>query len=137
MKTDSILALATLLTLPLMTGCQTQPPVHKITDADNGSTILLSRQDLLEVDLAGNPSTGYTWQTVNLNSWVLAPLGRPVFNTDAPGTNDPPVVGGGGLTTLTYRPVGEGTSPLQLAYSRPWQTNATPAKTFAVTITVK
>ena len=137
MKNRPFLLPSVLFALPLMTGCQTTPPIRTITEGDNGSTVTLSHHDLLEVDLPATPSTGYTWQTGNINSWVLAPLKRPRFASAAAETNGQSMVGAGGTVTLTYQAVGTGTSPLELAYSRPWATNSAPEKSFSVTVIVK
>jgi inhibitor of cysteine peptidase len=137
MKTAPISTLLALLALSLMTGCQTKAPIRTVTAADNGGTVQISMGDLLEVHLEGNPSTGYAWMTQSINSWVLAPLGRPHFTPAGEGTNSPALVGAGGLISLRYQPVGRGTTPLKLNYRRTWETNVTPAQTFEITVTVR
>jgi len=129
-------ALVLLLLAPLATGCMHSGSIRTVTEADNGTTVALSRHDMLEVILPGNPSTGYTWQTVNANSWVLAPLRRPVFTPFSTGTNDAPRVGAGGTFRMTYEVVGKGTSPLELSYTRPWEPETNPNQTFKITVTV-
>ena len=130
-------ALASLLVLPFLTGCQTTAPIRTVTAADSGGSVQISMGDLLEVHLEGNPTTGYTWMTGTINSWVLAPVGRPHFTPAGEGTNSPAMVGASGLFSLRYQPVGRGTSPLKLNYLRTWETNLTPAKTFEITVTVR
>ena len=132
------LIVAALSTLPLLTGCQSVGQVRTVTQSDNGTTITLSHHDRLEVQLPGNPTTGHSWQTVKLNSWVIAPLGRPSFKSDASdaGTHGTPRVGAGGTFVLIYDAVGIGTSPLELAYSRPWEPETATGQTFKITVNV-
>ncbi|MBN8248000.1 MAG: protease inhibitor I42 family protein [Verrucomicrobia bacterium] len=133
-----IASLVVLLASPVMTGCMHHGSVRSVTETDNGTTIALGRHDVLEVILPGNPSTGYSWQTVQLNSWVLAPLRRPVFTppSASTGTNDTPRVGAGGSFRMTYEVVGAGTSPLELSYTRPWEPETNPNQTFKITVNV-
>lgn len=127
---------AILIALPALTGCQHSSHVKIISETDNGSTVTLSHHDLLKVRLPGNPSTGFGWQTVKINSWVLAPLGRPAFESGASGTNGAALIGAGGTVELTYETVGSGSSPLELTYSRPWEPETASNKTFKITVNV-
>lgn len=128
---------AGLLALPLFTGCQHSGQTRTITEADNGTTVTLSHHDQLEVVLPGNPTTGHSWQTVLINPWVLAPLGRPVFTSNATSTNGAPPIGAAGNFRMTYTAVGRGISPLELLYSRPWEPSTTDSKRqFKVTVNV-
>jgi len=128
--------LAALVVSPMLTGCMHHGAVRTVTDTDNGATIALGRHDVLEVILPGNPTTGYSWQTVNVNSWVLAPLKRPVYTPDSSGTNEAPRIGAGGTFRMTYEVVGKGTTPLELSYTRPWEPETNPNKTFKLTVSV-
>lgn len=127
---------AALLALPFLTGCQHTGSVRTVTDADNGGTITLGSRDRLEVLLHGNPSTGYTWQTLKINSWVLSPLGRPAFTPGPNPGSDEPRVGAAGTFRFVYQTLGTGSSPLELAYARPWEPDSDPSRTFKITVVV-
>lgn len=128
----------TLTTLILATGCATRERILTVTEAENGSTVNIGAGDRLRVELPSNPSTGYSWQTMELNSWVLARTKRPVYTPHGVvGTDGQRRVGSGGTLTLEYEAIGAGTSTVKVAYSRPWETNGAPAKTFQLTVVVK
>ena len=127
-----------LTTFILATGCATRERIVTVTESENGSTVNIGTGDRLRVELPSNPSTGYSWQTMELNSWVLARTKRPEFTPDwVVGADRQRMVGSGGKLTLEYEAIGAGTSPVKIAYSRPWETNAAPAKTFQLTVVVK
>lgn len=138
-RTSARLALSTSLTaLLLATGCATRERIVTVTESANGSTVNIGAGDRLRVELPSNPSTGYSWQTLELNSWVLARTKRPVFTPDwVVGADRQRMVGGGGKLTLEYEAIGAGTSPVKIAYSRQWETNTAPAKSFQMTVVVK
>lgn len=130
------LLVAVLFALPILTGCQHSTGVRVLTQADNGSTVTLRHHDRLKIQLPGNPSTGYAWQTIKVNSWVVAPVGHPTFVSESRQTNSAPVIGAGGVVQLTYEVVGKGSTPLELGYSRPWEPESTPSQTFKLTVNV-
>lgn len=136
MNLPSRLAVLSLVSLPILTGCMHSGSTRTVTQSDNGSTITLNRHDRLEIQLPGNPSTGYSWQTVKINSWVLAPLGRPNFVSGTPGTNGAPLIGAGGTFSMSYEAVGTGTSPVELSYTRPWIPETSASQTFQITVNV-
>lgn len=138
-RTTARLALSTsLIVLVFATGCATKERIVTVTASASGSTVNIGTGDRLRVELPSNPSTGYSWQTQELNSWVLARTKRPQFTPDwVVGADRQRMVGGGGKLTLEYEAIGAGTSAVKIAYSRPWETNTAPAKTFQMTVVVK
>ncbi len=94
---------------------------------DNGSDIFVVQGDVLEVRLPANPSTGYTWSISANAPSVLRPAGDPKF--------DPPAEGRPGATgtqTFGFRVVSGGGVFLQLVYRRPFEKDASPARTWGV-----
>lgn len=138
-RTSAHLAVSTSLTaLLLATGCATRERIVTVTESANGSTVNIGEGDRLRVELPSNPSTGFSWQTLELNSWVLARTKRPEFTPDwVVGPDRQRMVGGAGKLTFEYEAIGAGTSPVKIAYSRQWETNTAPAKTFQLTVVVK
>lgn len=126
-----------------LAGCSggSQPPVTpaatgpvRIAEADNGTTVALAVGQTLLVDLAANPSTGYSWVVTALPS-VVETVGEPAFKGGP--TQTTAVVGAGGVETLTFRAKAAGTGKLDLGYVRPWETGVAPAQTYSVTLEVK
>jgi len=110
--------------------CASAGTAVKLTARDGGRRVALRTGDALELALAENPSTGYSWQIVSSGEPALRPDGEPTFKADGA------LHGSGGTSTRRFRAAAEGTSTLKLVYRRPWEKNVAPAATFEVTIAV-
>ena len=115
------------------TGCgSTQPAKIKITKVDNGKTIEVKVGGEIVVELDGNPSTGYTWETKDLDTRLVQQVGETAFKSSNPG-----LIGSGGTLTLSYRALKAGKAILTLIYHRPWETKVAPQATLMVTLAIK
>ena len=85
---------------------------------DNGSQVELSSGQVLEVTLASNPTTGYSWEVSEVDEAVLAQLGEAEFQ-QAP-TEGEQMVGVGGTETFRFASA-TGETTLTLVYHRPWE----------------
>lgn len=103
----------------------------KVSEADAGRSIELRAGDRLEVALAGNPTTGYSWAVTAKDPAVLSQVGEPAFKPDST------LIGSGGTVTTGFQAQGEGRTVLRLAYQRSWEKDVPAIKTFEVTIVVK
>jgi len=101
-----------------------------IRASDEGDQIELRRGQTVAVELEGNPSTGYTWEAVELDEAILRQIGEPSF------TPESGAVGAPGTQILRFRAVGEGSTTLRLVYHRPWE-DAEPERTFSVEVIVR
>lgn len=102
----------------------------QLSEADDDRAITLRVGDTLEVNLPGNPSTGYGWQAMPSPSPILEPISEPAFRPDGSG------IGAGGRVTLRYRASLAGVLELALAYRRPFE-NQPPARMFTIRVTVQ
>ena len=115
------------------TGCgSTQSAKIRITKVDEGKTIEVKAGGEIVVELEGNPSTGYTWETKDLDFSLLQQIGETAFKSSNPG-----LIGSGGTLTLIFKALKAGKATLILIYHRPWETKVAPQSTFIVTIAVK
>jgi inhibitor of cysteine peptidase len=103
-----------------------------LTAADAGKQVSIKVDEQVVITLDGNPSTGYTWESKDLDTALFEQVGDTVFQSSNPG-----LVGSGGTLTLTFRALKSGTSPLLLVYHRPWEVGIDPIATFEITVTVK
>lgn len=126
-KTLFFVILAFALTL---TACGSQPLA--LTAENNGGQVEVKAGEEFTVSLAGNPSTGYTWEVIDLDPALFELVGEPEFVSDSPD-----LIGSGGSLTLTFKALQAGTATLSLVYHRPWETDVEPIDTFSVTVTVK
>jgi inhibitor of cysteine peptidase len=111
------------------------PPVASttLTETDNGKTVNLKPGDMLVIRLAGNPTTGYSWEAQDLDIQVLEQAGEAEFESE---NTTPDLVGVGGTMILTFKAISTGTTTLTLVYHRPWEADVAPIQTFSVTVTV-
>lgn len=128
-KISSLVLLAVLFFS--MTACSAAKQID-LTAANNGSRVDINVGGLIVISLEGNPSTGYTWETSNLDSTILKQVGDAAFIS-----SDPSLMGSGGTLALTFEALKAGTTTLTLVYHRPWETDVDPIDTFTVTVVSK
>ncbi len=87
----------------------------RITATENGSHVPLRSGEALELTLDENPSTGFRWQIVTIDSDILE-LETTTFNP--PQTQR---VGAGGQAVWRFRAVRAGSARLILSLYRPWE----------------
>jgi inhibitor of cysteine peptidase len=107
----------------------------KLTEADNGKAVTVKAGDLVQVILAGNPTTGYSWTTSlsAKDAAVLQQQGDAVYAQQSP---DSTIVGAGGTFTFTFKAAASGQVVLKFNYSRSWE-SVPPLQTYSVTVNVK
>jgi len=115
---------AALLLALLMAGCASAPP--PLTERDDGRTLAAAPGTVLEVRLAENGSTGYSWAADSSDERLVLIETR----HDAP--SGPP--GRGGTVLFRYRVAAPGPSRLALKYWRSWEGDRSVVRRFAVTI---
>jgi inhibitor of cysteine peptidase len=113
--------------------CMALIPVN-ITDADNGKTIDVLRFRTINLSLASNPTTGYSWK-------LISPIDRRVlrlyYSKYIPIPVPAKLVGSGGHEEWKFRAMAPGTAVVKTIYIRSWEGQTPPVKTFTVTIRVK
>ena len=118
--------------LAFVSGCGSQPANAILTEKNDGMTVTLKLGDPLVVQLQGNPTTGYNWETENKDLKTLQLTGEPEFTS----TNKD-LAGSAGVVTLKFKAVAVGQEPLKLIYHRSWEKDVAPLKTFTLSIVVK
>lgn len=128
----TIATLITVIAIAATAFAQAPPRTVDVSDPQDGGKLMVYQGDTVEVRLHSTPGTGYSWQIVDVNKTVLAQKKAPVFVP-------PPqsVPGAEGHTVFDFLAAAEGSSILQLAYSRPWEKGTAPAKTFSIDVTVR
>jgi inhibitor of cysteine peptidase len=117
----------------LVAGCFPAPVVIEIEKG--GDDIILDAKvgDTIRLTLDANPTTGYQWGLVGLDTAVLE-------NTDyeyVPDEAAPGVAGTGGHDIWEFTVRGTGSAVLRLEYRQPWAPPADPpADTFEMTVRV-
>jgi inhibitor of cysteine peptidase len=108
----------------------------KLTEADNGKQIAAKVGDTIEVTLAGNPTTGYSWTSSmsDADKAVLQQQGEPAYVQQS---TDKSLVGGGGTFTFAFKAIAPGQATIKLDYARPFEAGVAPIQTFSAIVTVK
>lgn len=140
-KLTLMLVVLTLSTTILATYAATPPPPAPlpnpptlqeeviVDEQSNGTQVTLDRNQMLTVNLASNPSTGYQWmverteETGQLGDQpVLRQIREPLFETPKDTIYRPGETPGTVVTqTLQFQPVSTGETTLKLVYRRPWE----------------
>ena len=115
----------------LNTGCS-QAKIHKVTEEQNGSRIPLKIGDLVQIELAGNITTGYTWEIAENNPDLLQPQGEVEYQAEK--TNK---VGRGGTFIFSFKAIAKGNTILKLIYRRPFEKDVSPIRSFQLSILVE
>jgi predicted secreted protein len=103
-----------------------------LTSVDNNKTVVVPAKGTLTIKLPAQLGTGYSWEVSDIDKDRLSMAGKPIIETiakDGVGRED--------LQVFTFTPSKEGTAVLKLRYARPWEKDAKPLKSFAVTVTIE
>jgi predicted secreted protein len=119
------------LTMFILGGCSPfgRAPI-KINESDEGKTIEVSSGEDIDIELNGNPTTGYQWLIDGAESPVVRQVSEPEFK---PSTS---ALGSGGKVTLKFKATNIGKAGLKLVYKRSWEKSA-PSKVFKVNFEIK
>lgn len=120
-----------LLILALFSSCGTRG--ISLTETENGQQLNLAPEETLTVTLASNPTTGYSWQVLEIDSAVLALDGDPEYRQSSGSEG---LVGSGGIETFHFKAAGSGETTLKLGYMRPWESEP-PVETFEIRVVVQ
>jgi inhibitor of cysteine peptidase len=101
-----------------------------LTERDNGRSVSAAVGETISLTLAGNPTTGYTWELADIDRAVLAPDPAPSFAADSS------LTGAGGKVTFRFIARKAGSSAVNLSYRRPWETGVPPLRSVALTVAV-
>lgn len=106
-------------------------PQVTLGDGDNGRSFTVARGTVLSIQLEGNPTTGYSWESSVGSRAVLNPTNDGDFKPSSS------ALGAGGTYTFQYQALAPGRTDVTLVYRRSWETGVEPLKTFQVTIVVR
>jgi inhibitor of cysteine peptidase len=101
----------------------------------NGKTVTVAVNKNITIRLAGNITTGSSWQVEKITGEAVKAQGEPDY---VAGKHPPGLDGGGGTFVIKLRAVKPGKSTIKLVYGQPWEKKK-PAEedTFTTTIEVQ
>lgn len=88
----------------------------QVTKVNSAQSITIGQDEVLEVKLPSNPSTGYAWELIN-NQGLVEQAGDWSFVSDSP--ENP--IGAPGIQTIRYIGKAQGKADLEFVYKRNWE----------------
>ena len=83
-----------------------------------------------QLQLEGNPTTGYIWEIAKLDERMLELVGEPEFASDSN------AIGSGGEFTFTFKALSQGDTTVELVYHRPWEKGVEPLETHSCLVSI-
>jgi inhibitor of cysteine peptidase len=106
-----------------------QPRVIAIAESQNGTTATIGKDQILEIRLPAQAGTGYSW-TLAANPTAPLKLARSdMTSADRPG--------GPQTQFFLLQPTNSGAGDVVINYSRPWEKDKPPARTFVLHVVVR
>lgn len=133
--TGALTLAAALLIALVLAGCDSGGGQVVATVEDDGGSVTLDPGQELAVKLESNPSTGYSWEAIEIPG-VLDGSAAPEHEADPEDGN---VVGAAGTDVFTFTAAqtsGE-SGTLVLVYRRPWETDVEPEDEFVLEVSVR
>jgi inhibitor of cysteine peptidase len=96
--------------------------------------VSLAPGEILVLELHSNPTTGYSWQILEVDDLLLRSTGEPEYRPDS---NAQELVGSGGTEVFRFEAVASGETTLALGYARPWEKSEQPLETFTVRVLIQ
>ena len=117
----------------VLCACASGPSCTELAETDSGKTLTMEPGDRFSVTLKSNPTTGFQWSfAAPYDERVLVLCGDTYINP-----SESLAVGAPGQQKLTFEAAGPGKTGVRLAYRRPWEKGAAPAKVFHLLVFVK
>jgi len=99
--------------------------------ADSGGQVALKPGQTFTLTLDSNPTTGYSWEFVGLDSQNVVEVVKQEYKADSK------LIGSGGVDTIRLKAVQVGEAVITLVYHRSWEKDVAPLETFTYTVTVQ
>jgi predicted secreted protein len=105
----------------------------RLTDKEASREIIVQKGDRLLVELAANPTTGYSW-SLHLQGDKILSQGKSGYRLSDKSGN---LVGSGGTEIWKFRAQHPGSTRLDFSYARPWEKGVLPVRILHFPVTVK
>ena len=117
----------TLAAAYLLTSCtapelpKPRPPQPLLTAADHDKTVNLLIGETVHLHLESNPTTGYSWNSLQLPDGKIVKQTHHAYQGPAETNQTHMLVGAGGVEHWKFLAVAEGKTALDLVYRRGWE----------------
>jgi len=107
----------------------------KVTSVDksmDSDLVELQVDDILEINLPGNLTTGYSWVISEIDNTILKSEGEPEYHSETD------AVGAGGIFTMRFIAISPGEASLGMEYRRPFESqDLPPADKFEIRVLIR
>ena len=110
-----------------LAACSGQTP----TATEQVTSLEVKKGQVFQVQLKGNPTTGYGWEVAEVDEKVIQQQGEAEFKADSS------LLGAGGTETLRFKAVGMGKATLKMVYRRSWEKDVAPLQTYTLEVTAR
>ena len=115
----------------ILIGCSTT--TITINENNLKENYSLRQGDIVEVVLNANPSTGYEWQIVNIDTSKV----KIVNKTYTANNVNKDKVGSGGIMTYHFEAISKGNTAINITYFRSFEKELPPKKKFEINLEIK
>ncbi|QQS28310.1 MAG: protease inhibitor I42 family protein [Sphingobacteriales bacterium] len=98
-----------------------------------GQVAKLKVGDTLNLLLKSNPTTGYSWKIVQLDSLTLQNTGEKYI----PYSTEPNITGSGGNQWYSFKTIKHGNTKISIVYKRPWEKQTTDLPSFELDLEIE
>jgi predicted secreted protein len=131
-KKATLISLLLLITLLILSGCMFSGIT--LTESNNGQSLNLKVNQMVQIRLESNITTGFKWNLSNETDTNIISLTSSDYK-QAPA--DKNLVGAGGYESFTFKSKSKGSTNIILTYNQPWEKGVAPLKTFKINIVVE
>lgn len=121
-----------LITTVILSGCMFSG--KSLTESNNGQSLNLKVNEMIQIRLESNITTGFKW---NLSNETDANIVTLIYSGYKQASTDKKLVGAGGYETFTFKAKSKGNTAIILTYKQPWEKVVAPLKTFKINIAVE
>ncbi|MBM3132856.1 MAG: hypothetical protein FJZ95_07495 [Chloroflexi bacterium] len=111
------------------------PGTEVIDESANGKEVKVDIGSVIAVTLESNITTGFSWALAENSDESVLQFVESRY--EEPTASEPPIVGAGGHEVWTFKALAKGTSTISMEYTRPWEKDVAPEKTFTLTVVVE
>ena len=125
------LAFYTMIMTPFFSACSSDLVLTTVTEKENGQKVLVPLNSVLEVKLETQLGTGYSWKAVEFNAGLLEFLEDSVVKPSGE-----KLVGTKEHHLFRFKAKAKGTTALKMHYSRQWEKDVPPLKTYEIKVQI-
>ena len=115
----------------ILIGCS--PATITINEDNIKEEYSIKKGGFIEVILSANPSTGYNWQIVSIDTLIVKIFDE-IYTAKTVNEN---IVGSGGSKMYVFKAINRGDTSIEIEYSRPFEKELPPKKKLSIKLNIR